>query len=224
MNEQPGAPRTGVSSITWVGLFIALFGMLLVRQAINFHWPSPTFDSALAKELGNWLCAAVLILIIAKGERLPFTSIGIGTAPLGKSLLWGLALAFVSLVAGGLVAHLTQYGHRENATVFDKLPTWLVTLIVIRAGVVEELFYRGYAIERLTSLGLNRYVAAAVPLLIFAVGHWTGGAANILIALVIGAILSAFYLWRRDLVANMFAHFLVDFIANVLPRLFGGNH
>jgi membrane protease YdiL (CAAX protease family) len=57
-------------------------------------------------------------------------------------------------------------------------------------------------------------------LAIFAVAHWTGGAANILIALVLGAILAGFYLWRRDLVANMIGHFLVDFVGNVLPRLF----
>jgi hypothetical protein len=37
---------------------------------------------------------------------------------------------------------------------------------------------------------------------------------------VIGAVLAAFYLWCRDLVANMVGHFLVDFVANVLPRLF----
>jgi hypothetical protein len=33
-------------------------------------------------------------------------------------------------------------------------------------------------------------------------------------------ILTGFYLWRRDLVANMIGHGLVDFVANVLPRLF----
>ena len=97
---------------------------------------------------------------------------------------------------------------------------WLVTLIVVRAGVLEELFYRGYAIERLQALGLNRYWAGTIPLVIFSVGHWTGGWANMVIALVLGAALTFFYLWRRDLVANMIGHFLVDFISNVLPRLF----
>jgi uncharacterized membrane protein len=33
-------------------------------------------------------------------------------------------------------------------------------------------------------------------------------------------ILTGFYLWRRDLVANMIGHGLVDFVANILPRLF----
>src|SRR5438094_9881627 len=46
------------------------------------------------------------------------------------------------------------------------------------------------------------------------------GAANILIALAAGIILTGFYLWRRDLVANMIGHGLVDFVANVLPKLF----
>jgi membrane protease YdiL (CAAX protease family) len=92
---------------------------------------------------------------------------------------------------------------------------WLLVFIVFRAGVVEELFYRGYAIERIESLGLNRFLAVVIPLTIFGVAHWTGGWANILIALALGVILSVFYVWRRDLVANMIAHFLVDFIGNI---------
>ena len=90
---------------------------------------------------------------------------------------------------------------------------------MLRAGVVEELFYRGYAIERLQAVGLGRSWAVAIPLIIFSIGHWTGGVANIVIALALGGILTGFYLWRRDLVANMFGHFAVDFIGNVLPKL-----
>lgn len=86
--------------------------------------------------------------------------------------------------------------------------------------MVEELFYRGYAIERLQMLGVGRFWSVTIPLVIFSLGHWSGGAANILIAFAAGAILTGFYLWRRDLVANMVGHGLVDFVANVLPRLF----
>jgi membrane protease YdiL (CAAX protease family) len=45
--------------------------------------------------------------------------------------------------------------------------------------------------------------------------NWTGGWANIVIALALGGILAVFYLWRRDLAANMIGHFLVDFVGNV---------
>jgi membrane protease YdiL (CAAX protease family) len=205
--------------VTWLGLFIALFGMLIVRQLVNQFWPTPTFASAVIKEAGMWLVAVALVVIIRVGERLPLSSIGLGTARWGKSVLWGFLLGLGCLLVGGGLVALTGFTGGEAGKAFDKLPTWLLALIVLRAGVVEELCYRGYAIERLHALGLPRGLAAGVPLLIFGVGHWTGGWANILIALVLGAMLALFFVWRRDLVANMIGHWFVDFIGNVLPRL-----
>jgi membrane protease YdiL (CAAX protease family) len=212
-------PAQRPSPVTWLGLFIALFGMLIVRQLVNQVWPTPTFASALIKEAGMWLVAVVLAVIIRVGERLPLSSIGLGTARWGKSILWGFLLGIGCLLVGGGLVALTGFTGGEAGKAFDKLPTWLLALIVLRAGVVEELCYRGYAIERLHALGLPRGLAAGVPLLIFGVGHWTGGWANILIALVLGGILALFFIWRRDLVANMIGHWFVDFISNVLPRL-----
>jgi uncharacterized protein len=121
---------------------------------------------------------------------------------------------------GAVLASVTHYGHSGNAESFARLPVWLLSAICIRAGVAEELFFRGYAIERLEAFGLNRYLAAGIPLVIFGIGHWTGGWANMVIAFVLGGVLAGFYLWRRDLVANIIGHFLVDFVANVVPRLF----
>jgi len=69
-------------------------------------------------------------------------------------------------------------------------------------------------------VGFGRFSSMPIPLVIFSLGHWFGGAANILIPVAVGAILTGFYLWRRDLVANMIGHGLVDFVANVLPNLF----
>ena len=147
-------------------------------------------------------------------------SISTATARWWKSILWGFVLAVVSAVVVGALAYATSYGHGPGSAAFEKLSLWLITLIVFRAGVVEELFYRGYAIERLQMMGLGRFWSVTIPVVIFSLGHWSGGVANILIALAAGVILTGFYLWRRDLVANMIGHGLVDFVANVLPRLF----
>ena len=206
-----------ISKATWLGLFVALFGMLIARQAVSYFWPTLTFTAAIWKESLIWLCVIALIIIIRRGERLRFTSIGIGTSPWWKSILWGLVTAVVCGAVGFGLARATGYGGTDNPTAaaFAKLPVWLIVLIVIRAGIAEELFFRGYAIERLELLGVGRVAAVVIPLVIFGVGHWTGGAANILIALALGLVLSLFYVWRRDLVANMIAHFLVDFLANV---------
>jgi membrane protease YdiL (CAAX protease family) len=178
-----------------------------------------TFGWAILKEALYWTSAVALLVIIRRGEHLSLRSIGLGTARWWASILWGFVIAVVSAAVGGL-AHLTGYGHGPGSAAFEKLPLWLITLIVFRAGVVEELFYRGYAIERLRMIGLGPFWSVTIPLVIFSLGHWSGGAANVLIALAAGAILTGFYLWRRDLVANMIGYGLVDFVANVLPRLF----
>lgn len=34
-----------------------------------------------------------------------------------------------------------------------------------------------------------------------------------------GAVLSALFLWKRNLAANMLAHFLIDFVPNVVLPL-----
>jgi CAAX protease family protein len=217
--EQPSL-STKVSRATWAGLAISLFAMVAIRQVFVFFVPEITFASALLKEVLIWLNAVALIVIIRRGEHLPLRSIGVGTARWWKSILWGFLIAIVSAVAVGGLAYLTGYGNGPGSAAFEKLPLWLVTAIVFRAGVVEELFYRGYAIERLRLIGLGRFWSVAIPLVIFSLGHWSGGAANILIAFAAGLILTGFYLWRRDLLANMIGHGLVDFIANVLPKLF----
>jgi membrane protease YdiL (CAAX protease family) len=217
-NNLPLSARTPLA--TWIGLFLSLFGVPLIRQGVSYFYPNVSFTASLWKESLIWLSAFTLLLLVVRGERLPLTSIGIGTSKWWKSILWGFVVAVACGAIGGVIAAMTHYGGGSVAAAFAKLPVWLLTLIVVRAGVVEELFYRGYAIERLQALGLNRYVAAVIPLIIFSFAHWTGGWANIVIALALGGILAVFYLWRRDLIGNMIGHFLVDFAANVLPRLF----
>jgi uncharacterized protein len=211
---------TKIPSATWAGLLLSLFAMVVIRHAFVLLVPEITFASAILKETLIWASAAALIVIIGRGERLSFRSIGLGTCHWWKSIAWGLVIAIASAAVVGGLAYLTGYGHGPGSAAFEKLPLWLITLIVLRAGVVEELFYRGYAIERLRMIGLGRFWSITIPLVVFSLGHWSGGAANILIALAAGIILTGFYLWRRDLVANMIGQGLVDFVANVLPKLF----
>jgi len=203
-----------------IGLFLSLFGMLIVKLAFMRLSVDPSsVGGTLAREIAHFMLAIVILLLVRFGERRPLTSLGIGTSPWWKTLLGGLATFAVCMVVAVVLAQLTHYTGGAAGKAFEKLPTWLMTLTVVRAGIVEEICYRGYAITRLEELTGSRFVALVVPLVIFGLGHWTGGWANIVIAVALGGILAGFFLWRRDLVANMTGHFLVDFTANVLPRL-----
>jgi len=126
-------------------------------------------------------------------------------------------LAVVCLaVAIGCVLLYRSLGiaYGEGPGISRAIPVTVLT--VMRAGIAEEVLYRGFAIERLQALTGNRWVAAGVPLILFAAFHYRQGLAGICIAFLLGAILTVFYLWKRDLLANIFGHFLTDFIPNVL--------
>jgi membrane protease YdiL (CAAX protease family) len=220
MTETAFERPTSKNTVTWFGLAFSMLSMLVIRQLFRAVNPEPGATLALVREGCYLASAGALIWLIRRGEKLPLRSIGIGTSPLWKSLAWGVVIAIACVIPAAAIAHLTGYGQGAASQALAKLPLWVISIVVVRAGVVEELFFRGYAIERLQAVGLGRIAACVIPLAIFSIAHWTGGAANILIAFVLGGILTAFYLWRRDLVANMFGHFLVDFVANVLPALF----
>ena len=214
---------TGVSPFTWIGLVIALFGLIIVRQAVSYFYPTFTATAALWRESLDWLCVIALFFIIRKGERLRLNSVGLRRDRWWKSLAWGAVLTIALLIAGTLadvIAILSHYQRNEFAQQFTRLPLWLLIFTCLRGGVAEELFYRGYAIERLNAVGLSRFWAAGIPVLIFSLGHWNTGWPNVVNAFLLGFVLSLFYIWRRDLLSNMIGHFLIDFISVVGPRLF----
>ena len=215
----PVSTTTRPTASTWVGLGIALFALPLIRQVFRMINPTPGTALLTTRELVMFASVVALLLLIRRGEQLPLSSVGLGTSAWWKSVLWGLLAA---IVCGGLaviVVKVMGSSHDGTSATFDRAPLWLVTLVMFRAGIAEELFYRGYSIERFRAMGLGKLASVAIPLVIFAAGHYTGGVTNVVVAGVMGAILSAFYLWRRDLVACMFAHTLIDFVANVVPRL-----
>ena len=87
---------TRISSATLAGLLISLFAMVVIRYAFAFFVPEITFASAILKETLIWASAAVLLVIIRRGEHLSFRSIGLGTCRWWKSIAWGLVIAIVS--------------------------------------------------------------------------------------------------------------------------------
>ena len=212
--------RSKISPLTWVGLFISLFGFIALRLAFRGFGVSNSIMANVWREIAVWIMAAFLIVLVRFGEGLPLSSIRLATAPWRQSLRYGCILAGLCGVTAWIVILFTGYGHGPGSAAFDKEPIWFGTLAVIRAGIVEELFFRGYAIERLESIGCGRILSPAIPLVLFAGTHWTGGIPSIIIALVLGGILTVFYLWRRDLVANMIGHTLSDFLGLVVPRFF----
>ena len=222
MTASPPANRAW----TYAGLIIALFGIPAATLIFKLGGYSRADSGAVVvRELVVLALVGLLLWLVRAGERLPLSSIGLKRQPVGSAILWSLAalLAFAAALFACLGLILPALGLTYGTSGGGPAVSMAVTaLVVIRAGIAEEVFYRGYAIERIEALSGSSTLAAVVSLLLFAGFHFSQGIAGIIIALCIGAAATAIYLWRRNLVILIVAHFLTDFIPNVLIPLVTG--
>jgi hypothetical protein len=113
---------------TWAATVFCLFIILPIRLFINQISPQPTVAGDGLREAIILACAAGLLLYVHYVEKLPFTSIGIGTSVWWKSALWGVVTAAICLAAAGGIMYATKFDGAPHAHDFEKLPLWLVTL------------------------------------------------------------------------------------------------
>jgi len=197
-----------------VGLLVALAGPPLVAVlSLRISGPMPSAAASIAGQAALWALAAAVLGIVLLWERLPLRSIGavpLTGASLLAAVLAAAALLYVATPIGlWLVNTLGLLGFEAGVSRLRSLPAGVLVCAAATAGVVEELLYRGYAIERLTVLTGSRAAAALLSLAAFSLAHlpfW--GAGSALLTAVAGIVLTALYLWRRSLAANMVAHAL----------------
>jgi CAAX protease family protein len=175
---------------TIVGLLIALFSMPLVSALFTLLRIPLTAQSVLFREAILFTCVALLLFIIRRKERLGWDSVGLQRPPLGNTAIW-VGVTFVGvLVAVAMASALIKLFHlpvgSSDFQALEAFPTWVLLVVIIVAGFIEELFCRGYAIERLQSLTGSLFLAAGIPLFIFAVSHYRQGWAGIIVALLTG--------------------------------------
>lgn len=216
-----------ISPFTLLGLLFAFVGPAILIFVFRSIAPEKLTDSfVIVRELSLFLITGVLILIIVKGEKLDLTSIGLHNKHWGKSILWSLLMmiVFIAVVLGCLgIFSLIGISYGQGDGKSDQLSFWVLTLVMVRAGIVEEVFYRGYLMERLHSINSHWLVYFLFPSIVFGLLHYNQGIGGVIIAFVGGMAISWFYWKRRDLKANIMAHFMVDFIPNVLIPLVSGD-
>ena len=180
-------------------------------------------DPKLVREAFWWLLWAAVTLYVLIVERRPLSSIGVKRPTL---------MTFVCGIGGGLVVAIgigaifavlfPMLGLEMNRGAFQTIyqtPFWFRVALVTRAAVVEETLFRGYGIERLQELTGSRWIAAIVTCAAFTVAHLTyWGPAHLLIAGAAAVVLTALYLWRRDLICNILAHWTTDAFGLLLPH------
>jgi uncharacterized protein len=165
-------------------------------------------------ELIWWAAVVALLAWVRFAERERLSSIGF-RRPGVKNLALGVAAGIVSLAGLATILYVIFPAlHMNETQSIDQvmsMPLWWRWITVIRAAVGEEVLFRGYAIERLQRLTGSALLAGIISCVIFTllhVGYWGWG--HVLIAGFAGALLTVLYIWRRNLWANILAHFIVN--------------
>lgn len=206
---------------TYFGLLLALFGIPAIVTALR-PLASTSDQWVVVRELAILALTGLLLWIVVKKEQLPLSSIGLTFERPWRAILIGLGytILFFALLVGVLALYQAlgvKYG--EGASIAHALPVALLT--VIRAGISEEIFYRGYLLERIEGLSGSKLIAGLISVIAFAGFHYSQGWPGIVIAGVLGAAMTGLYWWKRALLPLIIAHFMVDFIPNVLGPLLG---
>jgi membrane protease YdiL (CAAX protease family) len=221
--------KNQLSGVTAAGLLLGLFGAPALIYVFNLFTEGTPLTNGLVllREAGLFLITGLLLVLVAKGEKLPLRSIGLHNSAWGASvkLAGVILLANIVLLAGLLgIFHLLQipFGESGESSRYGGISLQVFFVIVLRAGIIEEICYRGYVQERLKALFESKWMYIYLPSLIFGVVHYRQGVSGVIIATAAGLLLAFFYERKRDLKANIIAHFLVDFIPNVLIPLISG--
>lgn len=204
------------SAPTVAGLALALIGPGAVAwvSAAMATRPEPVAPRALSLLLFVGLIALVVLLARA-GDGLGLRELGFKQSGI-KSVVLAVPLAAFFIVIFGPAAYAAlaalKWGSFDTGiAALSELPRWYLALAIVVVAAGEEWLYRGYAMEQLERLTGSVWLAGAVSLAAFALVHlpmWGPGPAAT--TLVSGGVMTALYIWRRDVLMLMCAHVATD--------------
>jgi membrane protease YdiL (CAAX protease family) len=220
-------PLQRMQQKTVYGIIFALFAVPVLIQIFYILAAQGLYSNTfiIARELSIFLITALFLAWMTRIENEPPDSIGLHNRHWGRSIMLALAGLVACLIVGGFVLFIfsktgVAFGNGKEAERYRSISPAVILLMVLRAGLVEEIFYRGYLMERLEKISGKWIVYFLFPLIFFGLWHFRQGLPGIILSFSLGAVLAFMYWKKRDLKANIITHFMVDFIPNLLLPLF----
>ncbi|WEJ35087.1 CPBP family intramembrane glutamic endopeptidase [Devosia sp. SD17-2] len=160
--------------------------------------------------LWNWLAVGALLTFVLLVERRSVSSILI-KRPNSKDIetvlfYWGIAMAW-----SWLAMTLLPVEQDPGTASLVALSIPVLLGMIITTAITEEILFRGYPIERINEMTSTTWIGLAVSFAVFLVPHLTFFGPGWLLYHGGGTVMIyALYLRRRNLVACMLLHFLVN--------------
>ncbi|MGY6629364.1 MAG: CPBP family intramembrane glutamic endopeptidase [Wenzhouxiangella sp.] len=209
MNSTAAGPRNRLP--WWViilGLVIAYSPMYLNRLARSLGASWEWMGGPESVLVWNWAVTIVLFTFVLVVERRGLSSIGF-RKPAVLDFVLVIIFWIVSVAASAILHSLLPPSPSGGLEVMLAFSIPMLVLIVFTASVTEEIFYRGYAIERLAELLGSVWIAVAISFLIFLLPHIAFFGPHWILYQGVGVVLIyVLYVWRRNLWACMLLHLL----------------
>lgn len=171
-----------------------------------------------------WALALIILGIAVTGEKVQLTDLGFRRpAPIDIGYLFVTAVVILLIYAGTrpLIEALGLPVSGGTGAVGGGAGIGVALVHAVTVGIVEEILYRGYPIERLLAYTESPLVAGGLTWLVFTAAHavnWPVG--SLLQTALVAALLTVVYLRRRTLVPVVGAHILV-WVFVVLNQFYG---
>ncbi|ADB59076.1 Abortive infection protein [Haloterrigena turkmenica DSM 5511] len=221
MAAEDRATRHEFSRTTTAGLAIALFGLPLLSGAtralrIDLH-PLVTIAA-------QWALLGLVVGITIEIEGRSLRSLGVRQPSRRDAvpLLVAAVLGFFALAATGpLIDALGLPERRVTGLDVDRVGVGVAVAFAVTVGVVEEVLYRGYAIERLAERTGSARLAGVISWAAFTLSHAVGWRLGDLLQVSLAALVFTLaYLYRRSLVPVVGAHIAI-WLFGVLGAVYG---
>lgn len=221
LSQPQPSNRTHSRTLLIVGLLLNLF----LAEAPLGTWADRVFGKSqlIRHEVFWWWAVLLMLAYVGFVEHRRMSSIGF-RGPRVLDLVLAVVVGILMVVGIVIIYNFVfpALHLKMNTSVMGSLlatPFWYRFLLVTRAAVSEEILFRGYPIERLLELTKSRWVAGIVPWAAFTYAHLSSwGWAQLIVAGYGGVLLTVLYLWRRNLWANMLAHWIADGAGFLMPH------
>jgi membrane protease YdiL (CAAX protease family) len=172
-------------------LFVLGLVAWLVLGFAGYAPPGTSLGKVFARQLG-----------VAPSRPLREVAIGLGLGLLTWPLLVACLLVVIALMFAFGGQQLLPQQPPALVVWIAGLPTWLKVSIALSAGVVEEIFFRGF---------LQPRVGVAVSTLLFVLAHLAYDQPFMLVGItVLSLVFAALVWWRQNVWPAIAAHFLFD--------------
>ena len=176
-------------------------------------------------EVAMWLLLPLILLWIYLVEKRKIGSIGLKNISV-KMIFGGIGLGLVLFIIFGIsTVGIQTIGlelNQDMAKLIVSQSIPFLILLSIRAAIVEEIVFRGFAFERITELTNSKLLAIILPLIVFTLAHISWGVGHLVFVFIAGGLFAIIYSVTRNLALVIIAHFVTDIVAIVVLPLLAG--